>query len=293
MSGKGIALLHFLKDAATLRRKRVPSYGSGDKLVWFADVPKNRPECRSAFLTENPGEFPDIWLEVRKKRMPSRPPIPEVVKGWVRPQDLDQSDQEPELLLEITVLIERRVPDPDALPEQGRMVVEKVPEVRRLKDHPEVEDAWLEYLLNHWEPWAQEVRRWQEVQRVYEDVDFMRRRLEESEERYELVLSVGLLVWRDSTGTTVNRHLLTAPAEISLDAARGILTVNPAATFETFRIELDMLELQDQPRLEGSGLDDLLEELDVQAWDNAKVGEILRVIAKTARDQMLSWTRMP
>lgn len=282
MSGKGIALLRFLKDAATLRRKRVPSYGSGDKLVWFADVPKDRPECRSAFLTENPGEFPDIWLEVRKRRMPTRPPFPKVTADWVRPQDLEQSDHEPELLPQITVLVERRVPDPEAPPEQLRSVLERVPELRHLKDHPQVEDAWLEYLVNQWEPWAQEMRRWQEVQQVYEDVDFMRRRLEESEERYELLLAVGLLQWRDSTGATVKRHLLTGPAEIGLNAARGILTVVPAASFKGFRIELDMLELHDQPRLEGAGLQEHLEELDIQAWDTARVGEILRGIANRA-----------
>jgi len=279
---KSAALLRFLKDTVTLRRKRVPAYGASDKLLWFGEVPRDRPEIRSAFFTDNPSEFPDLWLEVRKKRMPPRPPVPEILRDWIRPQDLDEVGHEPEVLPEITVLVERRVPDPNAPPQQGRTVAENVPEVRRLEDHPEVQDAWLEYLVNQWDPWAQEMRRWQEAHRVYEDVDFMRRRLEEAEERYELVLGVGFLVWRDSTGTTVKRHLLTGPAEISLDAARGVLSVGPAASFEKFRIELDMLELQNQPRLEGMGLDDLLEELDVQAWDRAKVGEILRVIANRA-----------
>ncbi len=279
---KSRALLRFLKDTATLRRKRIPAYGAGDKVFWFGKVTRDRPEIRSAFLADNPGEFPDLWLEVRKKRMPPRPAAPEILEDWVRPQDLDQADQEPELLPEITVLVETRVAAPDAPPELGRTLTEKVPEVRRLEDHPEVQDGWLEYLVNQWEPWAQEMRSWREAQRVYEDVDFMRRRLEEAEERYELVLGVGLLVWRDPTGTTVKRHLLTAPAEITLDAARGVLTVGPAASFEKFRIELDMLELQNQPRLEGAGLDDRLEELDIRAWDRATVGEILRVIANRA-----------
>ena len=64
---------------------------------------------------------------------------------------------------------------------------ERRPDLRRLDDYPEVEEAWLEYLADQWEPWAKEMRRWQEVQTVYENVDFMRRRLEEAEERYELV----------------------------------------------------------------------------------------------------------
>lgn len=283
LAAKTSALLRFLKDVATLRRKRNPAYGANDKILWLAEVPRDRPECRSAFLADNPAEFPDLWLEVRKKRMPVRPPVPELAKDWISHLDLDKTDQEPELLPEITVLVSRNVPDPDAPPEQGRIVNEKVPELRLLKDHPEVVDAWHNYLVSHWRPWAQEMLRWQEIQRVYEDVDFMRRRLEESDERYELVLMMGLLTWRDSGGTAVKRHLLSAPAEISLDAARGVLTVTPAAAFEAFRVELDMLELRDQPRLEGTGVDDLLEELDVQAWDKPKVARILRIIVNRTR----------
>jgi very-short-patch-repair endonuclease len=283
LSNKNRALLAFLRDAATLRRKRIPAYTATDTIMWFSDVPGDRSECRSAFQPNNPDEFPDMWLEVRKSRTPLRPAVPEVVRDWVRPQDLDQSDRAPDLSPEITILIDRRIPDPEAPDDRTRTVIEKSPEVRRLKDHPEVEDAWLEYLVNQWDPWAQETRSWEEVQQVYERVDFMRRRLEEAEERYELVLAVGLLQWRDPTGLTVKRHLLTAPAEISLEAARGVLTVSPAAAFERFRVEMDMLERQNQPRIEGAGLDERLEDLDVQAWDKAKVGEILQIIANTAR----------
>lgn len=281
---KSAALLNFLKETATLRRKRIPGYGAGDKVLWFGEIPSDRPECRSTFFADNPAEFPDLWLEIRKKRLPTRQPLPEILKDWVRPQDLDQVDQDPELLPEITVLVEREVvPDAGTMLEEHNVEVEKVPEVRHLKDQPGVEDAWLEYLVNNWEPWAKEMREWQEIQRVYEDVDFMRRRLEEAEERYELIMAVGLLQWRDAVGAAAKRHLLTAPAEISLDAVRGVLTVGPAASFEKFRIELDMLELQDQPRLEGTGLDGLLDDLDVQAWDKVKVGEILRIITNRAR----------
>ena len=276
---KGLALLRFLKDAATLRRRRVPSYGPNDRLVWFADIPSNRVECRSAFISESPSDIADLWLEVRKKRMPIRPPLPETIANWVRIDDLDHPDAEPDLLSEITVLVEQKSQSP--VPESGKHEPggEKFPEVLHLKDHPEVEDAWLEYLVDQWEPWQRELQSWREVQQVYENVDFMRRRLEESEERFELLLAVGLLQGRDRSGTLLKRHLLTAPAEINLDASRGVLTVTPAASFEKFRIELDMLEYQQQPRLEDAGLEERLDELDIEAWDKSRVGEILRIIA--------------
>jgi very-short-patch-repair endonuclease len=278
---KGAALLAFLRATATIRRKRVSSYGPADKILWLADVPKERAECRSPFLTDNPENLAGLWLEVRKKRMPARPPEPQVVAGWVRADDLDQPDSEPELLPEINVIVERRMPDPEAPQDTQRTIGEKVPELRRLVDHPEVEEAWLEYLDKKWKPWAQEMGRWQEVQSIYECLDFMRRRLEEAEERYELVLAIAFLQWHDPTGTAVARHVLTAPAEITLDAAGGLLTVVPAASFDGFRVELDMLELQHQPRLNGDWLNEQLENLDIQAWDIALVGPILREIANS------------
>ena len=278
---KGANLLAFLKATAIIRRKRISSYGPADKVLWLADVPKERAECRSPFLTDKPDDFSGLWLEVRKKRMPARPPVPQVVADWVRADDLDQTESEPELLPEITVIVERQVPDPDAPQDTQRTIVEKVPELRRLADHPEVEDAWLEYLVERWEPWAQEMRRWQEVQSVYEVLDFMRRRLEEAEERYELVLALGFLQWRDPTGTAIARHVLTAPAELTLDAARGLLTVVPAASFDGFRVEFDMLELQHRPRLKEDTLDVQLEALDIQAWDVTLVAPLLSEIANS------------
>ena len=104
---KGAALLGFLKAAATLRRKRVGSYGTADTVICFADVPRDRAECRSPFLTDNPGEFTDLWLEVRKKRMPTRPALPEAMANWVRPDDLEQVDKEPELLSGECALVPR------------------------------------------------------------------------------------------------------------------------------------------------------------------------------------------
>lgn len=287
------ALLSFLKETAKIRQTRISAYGEADKVLWFGDLPRDLPQtwrdaCKSVFVADSPAEIPDLWLEVRKKRKPPFPPLPEDLQDWV-PQEFqnhpdDYISKEPDELLDllnqqITVLVEKRLPDPDAPPQETRTLVGKTAEVRRLKDYPQVEDAWLEYLENQWEPWAQETRRWQKLQRIYEDVDYMRRRIEEAEERYELLLAVGLLQWRDSTGATVKRHLLTAPAEISLDAGRGVLTVSPAASFEKFRVELDMLTPQDRPRLEGTDLEDRLEELDIRAWDKPRVAEILRIIA--------------
>ena len=227
---------------------------------------------------ESAEDLGELWLEVRKKRMPMRPPVPDIVADWVYPEELDQTEREPDLFAEITVLVEV---------EQDRLEFgnppERRPELRRLDDHPEVEEAWLEYLVDQWEPWAKEMRRWQEIQNVYENLDFMRRRLEEAEERHELLLAVGLLEWRDPMDTPVRRHLLTAPAEIVLDAARGLLSVVPAASFERFRIELDMLDLQHQPSMDVDAIESRLDELDIEAWNTPRLAPVLRELANRLR----------
>ena len=275
---KGTDLLAFLKATATLRRRRFSTYGDRDRVIWFGDVPTGHVECRSPFLMESAEDLGELWLEVRKKRMPMRPPVPETVVDWVRTDDLSSTEGEPDLHPEITVLVEA---------EQDRLKLgnppEMRPELRRLEDYPEVEEAWLEYLVDQWEPWAKEMRRWQEVQDIYENLDFMRRRLEEAEERYELLLAVGLLEWRDPMDTPVRRHLLTAPAEIVLDAARGMLSVVPAASFERFRIELDMLDLQHKPSLDAEAIESRLDELDIEAWNTSRLVPVLRELANRLR----------
>ncbi len=280
---KGKALLRFLKEAATIRRPRMPAYKSEDRVLWFSDIPRDSQEIRSPFLVPPSDNLSDFWLEIKKTPPPVRKPIPQALADWVKPEDLDSPHREPDLKKEITVFIERKTPDPEAPPEAPRTIKETVEEIHRLQDHPEIDDAWIEYYVNHWEPWAERMRRWLKVYKVYEDVDFMRRRLEESEERFELFLGVGLLQWRDSTDTTIKRHLLTGSAEIVFDAGRGLITVVPAASFETLKPELDMLDLADRPRLEGSAVQEKLEELDTQAWDKEKVGEILREIGNRAQ----------
>jgi very-short-patch-repair endonuclease len=276
---KGTALLRLLRDIAALGRRRTPSLATSERVLWFADVPAGRPECRSPFLAEGGGDN-SFWLEARKTPPPGRPAVPVVIADWLHPDALDRPDHEPQLLQEINVLVEPRHGEASATQGDGRPgSSEMVPERRLLREHPEVEYAWLTYFVENWEPWAAAMIRWQATHQVYEDIDFMRRRIEESEERFELRLGLGLAQWRDPSGTTVKRHLLTASAEIELDAARGILTVVPAADFESFKIELDMLELHDQPRFDEAVINERLEELDMRGWNVEVVGTILRELA--------------
>lgn len=269
------AFLRFLEGVANLKKKRVSAYGEGDTVLWFADLPRDlsqdlRNALKSAFTQENPEEIPDLWLEVRKKRRPEISPLPNSLRNWVSQDFQIHPDKYVDRSLDQMM---------DLLNEQIAIPGDGVTKVYHLKDYPTVKDHWVKYLRAHWQPWVREMIEWLKVELLYEKVDFMRRQIEGADERYELVMCVGMLCWRDSSGVDVKRHVLTAPAEITLDAERGVLTVGPAESFERFRVELDMLEPKDRPDLKDTDIDERLEDLDIRAWDRKSVAEILRIIA--------------
>jgi len=251
---KSSALLNFLRDSASLRRKRISTYGETDRVLWFADLPQGYPEIRSVFFMDKPSEEPDVWLEVKRQPRPVSPSVPVILKDLIEGIDEAQWRREP-------ILKQEQIPsEADAF---------------------EVNRAWNDF-IRRWQLWSQQMDRWEQIHNVYEQVDFMRRRLEEAEEVYELVVGVGLLTWQEPSGVTVKRHLLVAPAEIDLDASRGVLEVRPAASFDKFKVETDMLLPEDQPVLGDTRLEVLLEEIDVEVWNRKRIGEILRIIANTS-----------
>ncbi len=254
---KSRGLLEFLREFSKLRRHRPVTYGPNDKVIWFADLQNLSDEVISALLSPRRDEELTTWLEVQKPTPEDPPKVPEPVgryfhiSGWREPKQ-----------------------EPTTEPKSAGATLGGVNLPWNVLRDAKI--AWKEYLEKAWRPWAEKQRRVEEVLRLYEELDYMRRRIEEAEERYELVLAAGLLIWRDPANQTVRRHLLTARAEIILDARRGRLRVVPDATVDAFRVELDMLGPQHQPRWKGSELEEALAELGMRAWDTVKLGEILR-----------------
>lgn len=265
---KSVALLRFLSNFARIRRKRIAHYSDSHKLLWFSDLTGLEPWVRSPIVFDDSRDY-SCWLEISKPSLDPPPPLPAALSTDFAAVGLDDPRAEPHL-----------EPRRES---QGSSIA------YRPLAFEAVLPQWQKYLETAWRPWAEKRLRAERAQEAYECVDFMRRRIEEAEEHYELVLGIGLLAWRDPLGVLVQRHLLTAPAEIVLDPRRGKLTVLPAGSFEVFRVELDMLDPQYQPRLNPESLESLLEELDVRAWDRQAVHAILceignRISSRTVID---------
>jgi len=47
---KSLSRLRFLKDVVSIRRQRLPCYTDNDKVLWFAELPRDRQEYGSPLL---------------------------------------------------------------------------------------------------------------------------------------------------------------------------------------------------------------------------------------------------
>lgn len=265
---KSLNLLLFLRGVAALRQQRVTEYSKDDTVLYFGSLPADEKLIKSPFLIPHvdPNESPP-WLVVQKAKMPPPPSLPALLKPWILDADLADPENEPQLPEEATSF-EAHARDGD-----GQVVT------LRLAEHPEVEAAWETYLTDAWRPWANSKKHWDKLQAAYSDLDEMRRAQEDGGERYELLLAFGLLQWK-TDDESIERHMFVAPAEITLNATRGKLTVEPAGSFERFRLETDMLPPAEAPTLD---LLDELTDLDVAAWSKESVAPLLRNAANAWR----------
>ena len=258
------AWLKFQSKTAELWTRRKTSYTQDDAILWLDEIPKETKYCSVAGERALDGASASYWLRVRKGRRPEGPPIPpKLLQRWLTPFDADDPPAEgPRLFGEIELTT-------------GDGATTKV----MLHDHPEVEEAYREYLTREWTEWKKQFDLWKRVQAIYDKIDFMRRRLQEAEEQYELVLCFGLLTWEDADGERIHRHLLVGDASIDFEATRGSFTIFPHDDFSSFRVELDMLVPNSRPDLRGTEVERLLEEMGEAWWDYEQVETLLSALS--------------
>lgn len=281
LQAKTKQMIDFLLAVGELRTRRITSLDSWE-VVWLHTLPSVAIEVASPFFGEE-HHAAHPWLRIRKPTEPILSQPPEYLHRWFRAPGIDDAYTEPRLSERITVLVDKDVPNPDALPGEPTTIRQRVPEDLFLSDHPEILEQWRTYVDNEWQPWADRWKVWEKVQNAYEALDRMRRRIEEAGERYELRFALGLLQWRDDTSARVFRHVVTAGAEFAFDAARGQIDVQPATDFQRARIELDMLDPMNRPSGLEASLADALEELDVELWSNSRVAPLLAAIGNRIR----------
>ncbi|MCB7128438.1 MAG: DUF559 domain-containing protein [Candidatus Brocadiales bacterium] len=277
---RSIGLFTYLKKLATLRVKTVRDCFNYEKLVWFNDIP-HEDECFTIVWGSEGESSDDLWIEIKRPKEPKCPKVPEICRDWVELEFIYYSDEEPDELLD---KLRDRILGPeeevDGLKEGVELDDEEIrqPVFLDRKDYPEVDEVWLEYIYNEWEPWAEKHRRWKSVQKVYTDLFTIDQQQKRLGEQYELVLGLGLLVWKTPSDQRVRRHLLVGKADLNIDSEKGTITVEPGAEGTELHLEMDMLEAKEWP---DPSLQESLKALIEKASETPFAREIIEPILKS------------
>ncbi|MCL5104725.1 MAG: AAA domain-containing protein [Armatimonadetes bacterium] len=238
VSRQASAVFRYLSALTSLRIKKdvdLNKYASDGQVIWMSDIPRER-ECHTAAWGATESDISDVWLEVRKPKITSYPPLPKSLSPWSDESRLSDSSDLPELL--------QSIPDPDS---QADAEAGEPTAWLSLADHPELSETWDRYLSDSWLQWAEEDARAKRVQEVYARLHDTYLQVKREGELFELVVGIGLLTWRTPDGECVRRHVITAQATLEFEADRGIFTVRPASDGVRPTLEEDMLDPSDRP----------------------------------------------
>lgn len=275
---KVIRLVNFLTRLALLRTKLIRDIDEYEKVLWISDVPHERG-CFTQAWGRNEEHEPDEWLEVQNRRETELPAAPPLCKDWVSPSALRNKNDLPELLPEIT----RQIQNPDW--REGSDQSETIPHTELLEDHPEVQQAWDSYVEQKWLPWTGEHSAWERVHKVYSSLFAIHQEQLRLGEEYELVLRLGLLTGQTSTGQRVRRHLIVADAILEFEARLGKFTVRPHTDGAKLRVELDMLDIEEQPARAEESAKASLAAAEDNPWDKGCVEGVLQGLVHSINSQ--------
>ncbi len=274
---KARRLLDYLTHLARLGASVVRSIDSYPHLLWLHEIPNIEKFCVTQAQNQSVEYDPSVWIEVRKFKEPVLDKVPEVCASWVDETTLYNTDNVPELLTSITV--EEEQPNPDA---SQREFVSKT---LNLSDHPDVTKAWEEFFDGKWYPWAQMHQQWQSVHKIYTRLFSIYQEQQKLGEQYELLLGAGLLSWQTPSGQFIRRHLLTARAALVFEPNLGKFTVISATEGAQLAIELDMLDIEDQPLNSGQLAKEALLSAEDNPWNRESVDLVLNILANSFADK--------
>jgi len=288
---KTLALLKLLRDYSGLRRRSGTTYTKDDRVLWWGDLAaelrRGAQGIYSPLLDDNDrGDTdPELWLEMQKPKEPAMPEPSEQLRPWIAdyPYSLRHpSGNEPELRSEIPSPTNTLGPLFSSAPKQEE---DDSIAYERLEDHPEVQKAFANY-LEKWRPWYANYRLWQGSQRLYSQLDLMRRLSSSTDETSELVMAFGLLEGVID-GQFYCRHIFVAPADIVLEPIRGKLLVRPSWDFTQFKLDLTFLPSHLRPDFTEASLQEKLEELDCDLTQQKLIEELLNLVGNHLSPEIL------
>ncbi|MFH1141979.1 MAG: hypothetical protein V1724_10065 [Chloroflexota bacterium] len=259
---KAIQLFSYLRELALLRTRKIISIDQKDQyeeVLWLNDIPKE-PSCFTAAW--EPDEEPETWVQITKPQFLSYPtPSTELALCLDERQLRDSSCAMPDL---------KQIPSPqETIPSGSGSIV--VP-----PDQTAMREIWERYVQEQWWPWAERDKKAREVQSIYTRLFSMYQKQQRLGEEYELIVGLGLLVWRLPVGDPVKRHILTAQASLEFDPVKGVIIVSPSGEGAKVTLEQDMLDPQDRPQQGLDSIHKLITDMGDAIWDGKSPQEILQ-----------------
>lgn len=267
LQDKSKKLFSYLKELVQLRSGTIREIDTYESVMWLSNIPKES-ECFAQVWGVPRESKEDVWIEIRKPKLPSLPPPPASVRQWVSEAELgDYKKDRPQLVERI--LAEQSPNQDPAVPQEPRYL--------ELKDFPAVLVAWDVYLKDKWKPWVADYIRAKAVQDAYTQLFEIYQSQKNLGEEYEVVIGFGLLSWQTPNHQTVKRHLITVQASISLDSNKGVLSVSVPAEGPRPMLEQDMLEAGERPPADHQiKIEEMLRCLADNVWDNSFIEKIAR-----------------
>jgi len=275
---KVIRLVDYLTRLASLRTKTIRDVSEYQNVLWIKDIPRQKGCFTHAWGRDEDFDS-DVWIEVQTQREPELPAVPASCEDWTDKSALRNKIDLPELLPEIT----RQVRNPSW--HEGSDQEEFVTHIEHLKDHPEIQSEWERYVEERWFPWTEAHNNWESIHKVYSKLFAIHQEQLRLGEEYELILALGLLIWKTPSGQRVRRHLIVANAVLEFEARLGKFNVQPMPEGAHVRPELDMLNIEEQPARAEETAKFSLANVGDDPWDKDCVEAVLQALVHSINAQ--------
>ena len=272
VESRSLRLARYLKEFVGLRSKTVHDVDKYDSVLWFHEMPQTAG-CRSGAWIDDYDQA-EPWLEVRKQEFESPPQPPDILAEWI---DADALAKATRSIAPLRPTILERDTGIGLGEDETPPLVE-----RRLEDFPDVVEAF-EAFRPGWEAWAAEHRRRRAVQNLYAELFRLYSQLLKQSEIVEVVLGVGLMDWRDTSGDRsirTRRHAVVGQVELTFNPGSGVIRVAAPGEGANLRVEDDMLEADLRPdRSFYDAVEVQLDEVGDAIWDRSLIQAPLRTWA--------------
>jgi len=273
---KIIRLVEYLTALARINAKIVRTLDDYRKMLWIHDIPHEPKYCFTQAWGQEEDQDTSVWIEIKKFPEPELPKIPPKCTDWVKWETLRNTKEIPEL--HDSIIVERTEKDQETGEQSTRS------DTLYIAHYPDIQQTWDDYLEKQWMPWTERYNRYFRVQKVYTSLFHIYQEQQKLGEQYELVFCKGLLNWKPPSGHEARRHVVIAKASLEFEPHLGKFTVKQAVDGDLVDIELDMLDVQDQPQNVRQLVETGRQTIGANLWSRPDIDSVLSSVANSLAD---------